>query len=478
MSHLPGVPKGGRPTSGASSGAVLVAARRHPAPPLAGGGELMTTPLLSPARVPMALQSLWAQRRLGALLDQATSAAALGKTAATSSCAVVAQDGRVIFSDGAGRAVAPASNMKLVTAWVLLNKLGPGYRFTTKVVATSRPQDGVLRGNLYFVGGGDPLLRLPSYVASLEDAGTVFTNVTQLPGLIKAAGVERVAGSVVGDDLRYDSLRTIPSWPPSYEAEGDVGPLSALGIDDGNATAQPLVPAGAPPALESAGVLTQLLDEAGVTVGGAPLLGAAPSGAYVVASLVSPPLSQVLKEVFWESDNTAMELMTKELGLKEYGSGSTAAGARAVRADLAEHGFPLTKFVNVDGSGLSHHDRVTCALLLSVLERSGPQSVLTQDLPVAGESGTLSEEMKGTIAEGRVEAKTGTLDGVKALSGWVMPVPGEAPGDPYLSAPVVFSLVLNGLPSSDADPAALTDRFAVDVAEYPQAPALALFEPS
>ena len=85
-----------------------------------------------------------------------------------------------------------------------------------------------------------------------------------------------------------------------------------------------------------------------------------------------PAPGQILGEVLRESDNTAMELLTKELGLREGGTGSTRAGVAAVRADLAADGLPLGEFVNVDGSGLSPQDRVTCALLAAALERAGP----------------------------------------------------------------------------------------------------------
>ncbi len=176
-----------------------------------------------------------------------------------------------------------------------------------------------------------------------------------------------------------------------------------------------------------------------------------------------------------------MELLTKELGRREEGTGSTAAGLMAVRADLAADGFSLRGFVNADGSGLSRSDRVTCALLVDVLERAGPNGLLVRDLPVAGRSGTLMNELRGTVTAGRVLAKTGTLDGVKALSGWVMAVPGQGPGNPALATPVVFATVLNGLaptlPSPTATPAGLTDQVALDVAEYPRAPPLARFGP-
>jgi D-alanyl-D-alanine carboxypeptidase/D-alanyl-D-alanine-endopeptidase (penicillin-binding protein 4) len=449
---------------------------------------LLATPLLSPARIPITLQSLTAGQSLGPALASAMSAKAIGAGAAAASCAEVAQDGVVLYQDHPDRPVLPASNMKLITSTALLDKLGPNYTFTTTLRALHPPANGVLEGNIYFVGGGDPLLREPSYAASASAAGqassatgSVFTNVTKLVGDLQALGIHEVTGGVVGDGSRYNSLTSVPGWPARYVEEGDVGALSALGIDDGFATAGPPVPVGAPPAVQSAGVLTDLLRSAGIDVEGAPSEGQPPAGTALIAQLASAPLSQILGEVLRESDNTAMELLTKELGLKEYGSGSTAAGLRAVWADLAGDGLPVEGFVNADGSGLSRSDRVTCALLVAVLLKAGANGLLVRDLPVAGRSGTLAEEMQRTIAAGRVRAKTGTLDDVKALSGWVWPAPGQGAGNPQLSSPVVFASVLNDLattlPETTGSPADLTSRVALDIAAYPKVPALARFEP-
>jgi D-alanyl-D-alanine carboxypeptidase/D-alanyl-D-alanine-endopeptidase (penicillin-binding protein 4) len=228
-------------------------------------------------------------------------------------------------------------------------------------------------------------------------------------------------------------------------------------------------------------VLTDLMSSAGIDVEGAPTEGQLPAGTRPIAKLVSPPLGAILGEVLRESDNTAIELLTKELGLKEYGSGSTAAGLRAVRADLASDGLALQGFVNADGSGLSRSDKVTCALLLGALRRSGPNGLLVRDLPVAARTGTLAEEMHGTIAAGRVRAKTGTLDDVKALSGWVEQASGQGAGNPQLSSPVAFATVLNDLattlPNPAQSPADLTSRVAVDIAGYPKVLPLARFGP-
>jgi D-alanyl-D-alanine carboxypeptidase/D-alanyl-D-alanine-endopeptidase (penicillin-binding protein 4) len=456
---------------------VVAAPTSSASPP---GGVLLGTPLLSPARLPETLQELAAGRRLDAAVASAMSPNALGAGAAANSCAEVAQDGHVLYSDHADLPVIPASNMKLVTATALLDKLGPSYRFQTSLMALHGPVHGVINGNLYMVGGGDPVLRLPSDAPG-GPGPEPYSNVTALVTELKSVGVHRVTGSVVGDDTRYDALRTVPGWPARYEEEEDVGPLSALDIDDGLATAGGSVNEGLPPAVQAAGILTNLMRTAGIQVGGGPTAGKTPPGSTLVVKLVSPPLGEILGVVLRASDDTAVELMTKELGLRERGVGSTAAGTAAVRADLAADGLPLSGFVDADGSGLSRSDRVTCALLVALLERAGPNGLLVRDLPLAARSGTLVDELNGTVAAGRVYAKTGTLDYVKALSGWVEPLKGQGAGNPGLAAPVVFATVLNDLaptlPSPQDTPAGLTDRVAVAVAEYPQAPSLARFEP-
>ena len=118
-------------------------------------------------------------------------------------------------------------------------------------------------------------------------------------------------------------------------------PLSALGIDDGFAEAGPPIPAALHrrrcSQRECSPTCCVLLAS---RYDGAPTQGQVPAGARLIAKLVSPPLGEILGEVLRESDNTAIELLTKELGLKEYGSGSTAAGLRAVRADLASRRAP------------------------------------------------------------------------------------------------------------------------------------------
>ena len=257
--------------------------------------------------------------------------------------------------------------------------------------------------------------------------------------------------------------------------------LSALDIDDGFATAGLPLNLGAPPAVQAAGILTNLLHSAKIGVSGGPTAGKAPPAAKLLTRLVSAPLSATLGVVLRESDDTAFELMTKELGLRVKGTGSTAAGLTAIRADLAADGLPLhglrqcrrQRVVSVRPGDVRPPGRCAGAV--------GPDGVLVRDLPVAARSGTLVGQLNGTAAAGRVYAKTGTLDDVKALSGWVEPARGQGRKNPALAAPVAFASVLNDLPSTlpsrDNTPTGSTDQVALDVADYPQAPVLARFQP-
>lgn len=433
--------------------------------------SLPPTPVLSVRRLPLWLQRSAAQDRLAVALQQI-----MGGPTPPASCLVVDQGSRQLFALRADDELVPASNMKLITMTAVLDKLGPATRFVTTVTASSPPSGGVVAGDLYLVGGGDPLLRTPAYAASFPFGDPVFTSLSQLAAEVRSAGITQVKGSVIGDDSRYDNVRGVPTWNPVYQAEGDAGPLSALDVNDGLLYGDPGISPGASPAVQSAQLFTQLLKGAGVKVLGAAGAGRSPAGSPTVARIQSAPLDQVVGEVLRESDNTGAELLTKELGLRFAGSGSTAAGISVIRSDLAADGLPVSQLVQLDGSGLDTGDRVTCGLLAAVLSHAGPAGPLAGDLPVAGQSGTLRFRLVGTDAAGRVVAKTGTLDAVSALSGFVRPTPREAALGATLDTPLTFSLLLNGLPGYQAG-VDIGNRVAEALAQYPVVPALGELEP-
>lgn len=385
----------------------------------AGGAprSMLATPVLSPRRLPAFLASATKDRQVREAL-QPLLGAALPNT-----CIVVTDHGRVIVDQGPD-VLEPASTVKLLTAVVVLDTIDPGSRLRTTAVAAGPPRDGVVDGDLYLVGGGDPLLTTPGYEVSFINRDQLKNDFAQLADRIVAAGVREVRGGIVGDDSRYDRERWVPSWPERYRNQGFIGPLSALMVNDGQ-TGYSTSPEratsnrhpGDPPVL-AAETLRTLLEDRGVRVGGGASAGSAPPGAAEIAALESPTIRELVGQMLVESDDTTAELLTKELGLQVKGTGSTVAGTTAIVERLAADGLPTDGLVLNDGSGLDEGNRVNCHLLSAVLDREGPDSELARLLPIAGESGTLRPRMRRTPAQGKVAAKTGTLDFVNALAGY------------------------------------------------------------
>jgi D-alanyl-D-alanine carboxypeptidase/D-alanyl-D-alanine-endopeptidase (penicillin-binding protein 4) len=212
--------------------------------------------------------------------------------------------------------------------------------------------------------------------------------------------------------------------------------------------------------LHAAQVVTELLKAAGITVGGAAGEGRAPAGSIEIGNVESPPMSEVVGEMLRESDNTTAELLTKELGWKAAGEGTTAAGLSAVTAALGESGLAADQYRSVDGSGLDRSDRATCGLLVDAVARAGPDGPIAAGLPVAGQTGTLSQRFGGSPAYGRLRAKTGALQGVAALSGWMAVPDGRQ---------LVFAMLANGLPNEAAG-RLLQERLGAALATYPEGP--------
>jgi D-alanyl-D-alanine carboxypeptidase/D-alanyl-D-alanine-endopeptidase (penicillin-binding protein 4) len=349
--------------------------------------------------------------------------------------------------------------MKLLTGTVALAKLGPDFRYVTPVRAASAPQDGAV-GDLWLVGSGDPLLATADVaaVAGWLDSPRPATPLEALADRIVNAGVRRI-GRLVGDESHYDGQRYIPSWEPTYASVPEVGPQSALTVNDGYVQWKPRKVPAASPAANAATVLAGLLRARGVTVGGE-AEGKAPDQGVTVAQIDSPPLTEVVGVVLRDSDNLGAELLVKELGARFGGAGTTSAGLNVVRSTAAGMGLPLEPLAAADGSGLDRGDRMSCDLLDAVLARSGESGPLAQGLPLAGQTGTLTRRFNGTPAAGKVKAKTGSLHDVVGLSGWAVGVDGR---------PLEFALLANSLPFEAAG-TALQDNVVSALASYPNAP--------
>ncbi|MFN8038117.1 MAG: D-alanyl-D-alanine carboxypeptidase/D-alanyl-D-alanine-endopeptidase [Acidimicrobiales bacterium] len=426
-------------------------------PPGSAAPKRATTPVLSSRRVPDLVRTRTADAEV------AKAAAAYQKEAGPGSCLVVSDHGRVITKTNGQQPVIPASVLKTFTGTAALDVLGPETTLST-VASTATPAgpDGVVAGDLYLVGGGDPLLFTEGFRTVLEDKNQPQTDFAVLADRIKAAGVTEVRGNIVGDESRYDAQRSVDGWEPSYQRDDQVGALSALEVNRGNSglSDNPDVVARSrklgDPAPLAAATLKSLLVKRGVKVTGTGVAGTAPAGATEVARLESLPVRELVGEMLTWSDNTTAELLTKEIGRAVSGQGTTAAGVAAVRSTLEAKGIPMAQITTFDGSGLHRGNRITCDAAMAVLQGAGPSSALAAGFAVAGEKGTLRKRMKGTPAAGKVVAKTGSLKDVYSLAGWANTLPGSQ---------LTFVALINGQPK---DGVKVLDDLAVALTAFPQ----------
>ncbi len=428
----------------------------------------LRVPVLSARRVPGVVSSLVSDTRLRTDLEVTLANPALG-AGRDRSCLVVHQAGRRVFAHRPSERLVPASTMKVLTANAVLNKLGPDESFATEVKTTSPVgPGGVVTGPLWLVGGGDPVLATADYAVSPPTEPQVRTSFEALADALVAGGVRQVLGGVVGDESRYDAQRFVPTWKSTYITSGQVGPLSALNVNRGFSSLGPAAAFSSQPDLLAAGVLTTLLRARGVVVIGGPGEGVAPAGAGVVARVASPPMREVVGSMLRHSDNLAAELMLKELGHRFANAGTTAGGLSVLRDALSSAGLPVADLTALDGSGLDRSDLATCSLLVRAVEAGGPSGPVAAGFPVAGRSGTLAQRFFGNPAAGRVRAKTGSLDNVSGLTGYVDP----AGSGGALS----FALLANDVPN-DGQGRALQEQVGAALARYPQGPSPELLAP-
>jgi D-alanyl-D-alanine carboxypeptidase/D-alanyl-D-alanine-endopeptidase (penicillin-binding protein 4) len=341
-------------------------------------------------------------------------------------CISVAIDGTSVYEHRGTDPQTPASTQKLLTSSTALDVLGGDATFTTKVVGAEPGADGTVAGDVYLVGGGDPGL-ISSFYRSVRHIpdDRPSTSLDALARRLKEAGVTKIQGRVVGDESRYDSVRVGPTWPSRFVAQDQSGPISALSVDEGyllkpNKDGELIRYRSDDPPTDAAAAFTAILKTRGIEVVGDPASGTAPAGAAELTSIESPPLIDIMGDMLARSDNQTAEMLAKELGVKSGTGGTTAAGATAVSAWLGQHDLATEGTEVVDGSGLDPANQVTCDQLVAVLDASGGiDGPIGRRLPIAGKSGTLAKRFAGSQAEGKLRAKTGSLNGVRALAGFV-----------------------------------------------------------
>ncbi len=440
----------------------------------------------------------------------------------SASVEVVVRDagtGEVLYARDPDRRLLPASNAKLFTAAAALDVLGEEHRFDTDVLGDGSVRAGILRGDLYLRGGGDPTALAEDYA--------------DLAGQVRDAGIRQVRGDLVADDTYFDDVRLGDSWawddePYYYSAQtsaltvapdtdydsGTVRVSAAPGQPGGEplVTITPVTDAvqivntattGAPgssdtlsiqrdhgspvvritgsvpadgsattewvtawdPTGYAADVFARALADAGVRLRGSDDERAdTPAGAAVVGTHRSMTVAELMTPFMKLSNNMHAEALVKTMGAETTGEGSWDAGIEQVDAFALEQGVAEGAIRLVDGSGLSRKDLVTgdavTDLLIAVQDEAWFDTYYAA-LPVAGISerlvgGTLRSRMTGTAAAGNLRGKTGTLTGVTALSGYVTDADGRE---------LVFSMISNNYLLS---PRSIEDALGVTLASWSQ----------
>jgi len=350
--------------------------------------------------------------------------------------------GDTLFSRNAGKLFMPASNQKILTGSVALALLGPDYRYKTAFVSRGAVRDGVLDGDLIVIGRGDPT------VSDRAQQGNAITWMSRIADSLAARGIKRVSGALVrggnafpdsiyGYGWEWDDLTT-DSGAPIDELlynEGMTKVTERIGGRDTTVEVATRTPGrtyldALASALASRGVTV----DRGVSDSTADIAAPRTDTLFVVAS---PPLREILKYLEKPSQNQIAEILMHTLGLERTGVGSADSGAAVVSRQLIAWGADREGFRYYDGSGLSRHDLVspeTIVRTLVAIQRDTAFQAFYDALPVAGVDGTLRTRMVGTRAAGNMHAKTGTLQFVRSLSGYVTDLDGDR---------LVFSLLHN-----------------------------------
>jgi len=347
----------------------------------------------------------------------------------------------------------PASNMKLFTTATALARFGPDARLATSIYSSGQVDtSGVLHGNLYLVGGGDPALSDPDFARRF--IGGLGTNIFDLSGEVEAAGIKRVTGQLFSDDTIFDRLRGVAD--SGFATSPYIGPLSGLDFDSGYADSSARHFAS-DPAIAAAKSLAGNLRSAGVQVPSNVAVRALPTtGTGKIGEISSPQMKALTNETDVNSNNFFAEMLLKDLGARFGSGGTTAAGTVVVRKFVRGLGTGVRQ---VDGSGLTVTNRVTpaqVARLLVAMRNTAAGDDFVNSLPVAGREGTVADRMRGTAAAGRCHTKTGTLTGVSALSGYCFNRDGKV---------MAFSILMNRV--TNLSQAHLQqDRMAALIARY------------
>jgi D-alanyl-D-alanine carboxypeptidase/D-alanyl-D-alanine-endopeptidase (penicillin-binding protein 4) len=408
----------------------------------------------------------------------------------------------------------PASVAKLVSVATAVETVGWDYRFETNLLTTGSVSQGRLFGDLIIVGSGDPSIGgrgggdLSAFVAAVKAAGferiegrivgdddgleeprpqlswawddlgyttgSIFgalnlaenrTVVTVEPAAV--AGAPADVALDVGAESRPIVNRVVTGpagspflvWPE--QRPGETG-LTIAGSIPLGASPAPLAISSGNPTLWFANVLRTRLIEEGIIVTGEAVdiddLTPPPdrSDATVLFTYRSPTLAEIARPLLKESINLYGEAVMR-LNADKGVFPTNDAALEGLRKRLTAWGLPEGSYQLVDGSGLSRRDAISPEAVMTVLQRTSGVSPFLAALPIAGVDGSLETRMKGTVAEGNLRAKTGTMSNIRSLAGYVTARNGEH---------LAFAILVNNFEGTSAAANQVVDTIAVRLAEF------------
>ncbi len=390
----------------------------------------------------------------------------------------------IIYSQNADKLMIPASVNKVLTAFTALKVLGPSASFKTQVYANQPIRDGVLMGDIFIKGGGDPSL--------------VSERMWMMVNDLMRLGIKKISGNIVGDATYFDSETTPKSRPDYLTDQAYNAPVGALSFNFNTATiyVTPGAAAKTPPAvyvdpensyidvvnqastgssssresisvsriehvkgdlgdtvllrgsipsgskeirfyrnivnptLYAAHMFKEFLNRRQVEVGGTIKEGAVPSGAKLLLEFESLPMWHVVWGMNKFSNNFVADQIVKKLGAEKFGPpGTLDKGIATIQTEMEKLGMTKTSYTIVDGSGLTRKSRISAQNIYRVLYAAYKDFSLYPEfvasLGVAGTTGTMRRRFLSSSAEDLLRAKTGTLDGVAALAGYTPTIDGE-----------------------------------------------------
>lgn len=408
---------------------------------------------------------------------------------------VTLDSGRAIYRQNQTSAFVPASNMKLVTAFVALKRLGPDAVFKTELFVSQNDHG---QKHLYVGGGGDPTISRHA-----NDSHTaVFENWADQ---LKAQGHDSFSGNLYLDHSAYERQITHPTWSEYKHSFWYTAPVDALNYNDncvlltvlpqspGRPARVKVEPEGAPvkirnktetvrnksrshikfhrtkdtwtinvsggirpktarkewitvpyPTTYFGSVLQTVFKGEQIPIQGKTRIKPIPDHLAQTDPVVqrTTPLSRTLDRMLKESQNLFAETILKQVAYQETGKGSWSEASKIVRNTLKNEGISTARCAFIDGSGLSRSNLLTPRCLVSVLRtwiRSPSIDEHISSLPVSDVDGTMEHRLNNPPYQKDVAAKTGTLSGVKALSG----IAGRKHLNDNDGRVILFSIIVN-----------------------------------